>query len=109
MKHSTEGPYGKFFIALIPQNIGGIIVNREEQKSLLRELQEVDFVLVELTLYLDTHPSDHEAINQYNECAKKRDKIRYSYEERYGPLTNFGHTYNRYPDGWSEGPWPWEI
>ncbi|MGQ0452851.1 spore coat protein CotJB, partial [Bacillus sp. SS-TM] len=28
----------------------------EEYYQLLLELQELDFVLVELTLYLDTHP-----------------------------------------------------
>lgn len=85
------------------------MMDHEGQKVSLYKLQEVDFVLLELTLYLDTHPWDREAIKQYNHCAKKRDKIRCHYEEKYGPLTNFGHTYNRYPDGWSEGPWPWEM
>lgn len=84
-------------------------MDHEGQKRLLKKLQEVDFVLVELNLYLDTHPSDLAALEQYNQCAKKRDKIRYHYEAKYGPLTNFGHSYNRYPEGWSEGPWPWEI
>ncbi|MBL2086617.1 spore coat protein CotJB, partial [Klebsiella pneumoniae] len=30
----------------------------EEYYRLLENLQELDFVLVELTLYLDTHPDD---------------------------------------------------
>lgn len=80
-----------------------------EQRQLLKKLQEVDFVLVELTLYLDTHPNDLKAIDQYNYFAKKRAKIRHKYESKFGPLTHFGHSFNRYPDGWNEGPWPWEI
>jgi spore coat protein JB len=84
-------------------------MTHEKQTALLRKLQEVDFVLVELTLYLDTHPDDHDAINQYNQCSLEREGIRSEYEEKYGPLMHFGHSYNRYPGGWSEGPWPWEI
>ena len=42
-----------------------------EYYEMLLEIQEVDFVLVELNLYLDTHPSDYEAINQFNDNAQK--------------------------------------
>lgn len=80
-----------------------------KQKELLRKLQEIDFVLVELNLYLDTHPSDEDALIQFNELALERDGIRVKYEEKYGPLMNFGHSFNRYPKGWSEGPWPWDF
>ena len=34
--------------------------------ELLEELQALDFVLVELNLYLDTHPGDYQSIEQYN-------------------------------------------
>ena len=44
----------------------------EEYYQLLLELQELDFVLVELTLYLDTHPDDTAAINQFNDFSYKR-------------------------------------
>ena len=77
--------------------------------QMLTQLQEVDFVLVELNLYLDTHPDDLSVIDQYNWYAKERDKLRRQYEEQFGPLTHFGHSFNQYPGGWNEGPWPWEI
>lgn len=38
----------------------------EEYYQWMEELQELDFVLVELTLYLDTHPDDVTSINQFN-------------------------------------------
>ena len=81
----------------------------DKRRALLRKLQEVDFVLVELNLYLDTHPNDQDALNQYNQCSLEREGIRAEYEEIFGPLMHFGHSFNRYPCGWNEGPWPWEI
>ena len=41
-----------------------------EYYQLLEEIQAIDFVIVELNLYLDTHPHDVEAIKQYNEAAQ---------------------------------------
>ena len=35
----------------------------------LEEIQAIDFALVELTLYLDTHPNDQQAMQQFNEYA----------------------------------------
>ncbi|SHE40888.1 spore coat protein JB [Seinonella peptonophila] len=81
----------------------------ENRKKILLALQEVDFVLVELNLYLDTHPFDQNAIDQYNHYAKERRKIAEKYEEYYGPLTNFGHSPMTISKEWSKGPWPWEV
>ncbi|PWA12836.1 spore coat protein CotJB [Pueribacillus theae] len=75
----------------------------------MEELQAVDFVLVELTHYLDTHPHDQEAIQQFNEYAKERKRLKKIVESMYGPLQQFGNSYSGYPWGWSEGPWPWQI
>ena len=41
-----------------------------EYYSELEEIQAVDFVIVELVLYLHTHPDDLEAVKQYNEYVK---------------------------------------
>lgn len=84
-------------------------MDRRHQFEFLKRLQEIDFVLVELNLYLDTHPGDVDALEQYNWYARKRAKLAKAYERQYGPLTNFGHSPNQYPCGWDEGPWPWEI
>ena len=37
----------------------------------LEEIQAVDFVIVDLTLYLHTHPDDLEAVKQYNTSVQK--------------------------------------
>ena len=76
---------------------------------LLQKLQEVDFVLVELNLYLDTHPDDVSALQQYNQLVQQRWMIAQEYEECYGPLQNFGHSFSRQPWQWIDTPWPWQV
>lgn len=77
--------------------------------ELLCRLQEADFVLVELTLYLDTHPQDLQAIQQFNQFAQRRQEIACEFERRYGPLLQYGHSYSRYPWDWKDVPWPWQV
>ena len=80
-----------------------------EYYELLEELQAVDFVLVELTLYLDTHPEDYNAINQFNHYAKQSKQLRKQYEQQYGPLMQYGKSYSGYPWNWDDAPWPWQV
>ena len=80
-----------------------------EYYTLLEQLQAIDFVLVELTLYLDTHPHDVDAIRQYNEYTKHRKKLSTQFESKFHPLCQYGHSYVSYPFSWSETPWPWQV
>ncbi|WP_141502982.1 spore coat protein CotJB [Paenibacillus luteus] len=84
-------------------------VLNEDYYKLLHELQAIDFVLVELNLYLDTHPNDSNAIQQYNHCAEIRHQIAYQYETKYGPLKHFGQSLSGVPWSWNEAPWPWQV
>jgi spore coat protein JB len=81
----------------------------DEYYKILCELQSLDFVLVELTLYLDTHPRDMQALQQFNQCVHKRQQVAAAYEMKYGPLLQFGHSYSRYPWQWAQDPWPWQV
>ena len=85
----------------------------DEQKKqyyeMLEEIQQVDFVLVELNLYLNTHPHDHKAINQYNEFAQKSMALKNKFQSMFGPLTNFGNSFSTYPWSWGDAPWPWQV
>jgi spore coat protein JB len=81
----------------------------DERLALLREIQELEFVLIELNLFLDTHPQERAALRDY---AAVRDKLLPAikrYEEIYGPLTLLSPTLGKCPWQWIEGPWPWEI
>jgi spore coat protein JB len=81
----------------------------QEFYATMEQLQAVDFVLVELTLYLDTHPDDFEAINQFNQFAKERKRLKKIIESNYGPLMQYGNSYSGYPWDWNDGPWPWQL
>jgi spore coat protein JB len=80
-----------------------------EYYPLMEQLQTVDFILVELTLYLDTHPDDLEAINQFNHYVNERKKIKKAFESQFGPLMQFGNSYSGYPWNWKDTPWPWQV
>lgn len=75
----------------------------------LFELQKTDFALVELTLYLDTHPNDMQAVQQFNQLSQRRRQIAHEFEIKYGPLLQFGLSYSRFPWQWIDTPWPWQV
>lgn len=78
------------------------------QRKGLLEIQAIEFTLVELNLYLDTHPNDRQALNDYNNAVRQLYTLKRNYEARYGPLANFGSAPSKYPWQWIEEPWPWE-
>ncbi|MFG6114488.1 spore coat protein CotJB [Halobacillus sp. MO56] len=75
----------------------------------MEAIQAVDFVLVELTLYLDTHPNDREAIEQFNACAKESRRLKKNFEQQFVPLMQYGKSYSGYPWQWDDTPWPWQV
>ena len=79
--------------------------NRE---AALLELQQLSFSLVDLNLYLDTHPDCQQGISDYNQLFEQYWEAKASFEMLYGPLNNFGHCAASYPGRWINAPWPWE-
>lgn len=75
---------------------------REEMAMKIREL---DFALVELNLYLDTHPEDRKALCLHNNYARQVKELKDKYQKIYGPLT-MDFPCNKWR--WLEQPWPWE-
>ena len=79
------------------------------EMGLMRDLQSTGFASLELQLYLDSHPDDADALQDYATIATRLRALRKAYERQVGPLIGFGddHTINR--EGWVEQPWPWEY
>ncbi|MCZ8494960.1 MULTISPECIES: spore coat protein CotJB [Priestia] len=75
----------------------------------LEEIQAVDFALVELTLYLDTHPNDQQAMQQFNEYTQQAMQLKRTFETKYGPLQQYGNSYADGKWSWGTSPWPWQI
>lgn len=76
--------------------------------SLMRQLQEVSFALVDLNLYLDNYPNNQQALSDFNRLTPKYAELKALYEAKYGPLANFGYAPSQYPWQWVSEPWPWE-
>lgn len=74
----------------------------------LAELQALEFVLLELALYLDTHQNDHEAFELFQQYAALEKEGRERYEAMHGPLT---HSAVAASDSysWLKDPWPWNF
>ncbi|MGB9779711.1 spore coat protein CotJB [Caldanaerobacter sp.] len=77
--------------------------------ELLKKIMELEFVCIDLNLYLDTHPEDQKALNDYNYYSGQLSLLKQQYAQYYGPLMPFGHCQSQYPWKWVEEPWPWEI
>lgn len=83
----------------------------EEEWNMLKKVQQADFVVVELTLYTDTHPNDIEALKQWRDALKEASRIRREYEARFGPLSLLSVPSTQALEvgwRWSNTPWPWQ-
>lgn len=81
----------------------------KQRLEMLKEIMMIDFALVELNLFLDTHPNDRRALADYNRYGAMSRKLKQEYQRCYGPLTANGAFPAEYPWRWIYDPWPWEI
>lgn len=58
-----------------------------DKNTLLKEINEVSFATLDISLYLDTHPTDLEALKYFHECKTKRKKALADFEKHFYPLT----------------------
>ena len=73
--------------------------------EMMKKIQEYNFSVIELVLYLDTHPTDLKALNLHKEYTKSLKELKDKYQKVYGPLTIY-YPCNKWR--WIEEPWPWE-
>ncbi len=86
----------------------GQVNETELTNTPLAELQALSFAINELSLYLDTHQNDEEALELYRAYQELYEKGMKTYNETYGPLThNQVETTGNYR--WLKDPWPWEY
>lgn len=76
--------------------------NRE---MMLKRISAMDFAIVELNLYMDTHPNDREVNEKLSQYKRKSEILKQEYEQKYGPLTPDESSKNHW--GWIADPWPW--
>lgn len=76
------------------------------KNELLQKVYETGFALDEITLYLDTHPADKQAMEYYQYIRKANQDAVSAYEQSYGPLMINQVNSNTWI--WTNSPWPWE-
>ncbi len=72
----------------------------------IEDVMAAQFSVIDMNLYLDTHPCDAKALMQFANYARNACLVRNAYERAHGPLTaaNAGGC----PWQWVTTPWPWE-
>lgn len=75
--------------------------------KMLEWVQALCFVVVDMELYLDTHPCDAEALAYYKEAVENYKNAKKQFEEAYGPLVaTSSKDCDRW--AWADMPLPWE-
>jgi spore coat protein JB len=78
----------------------------EAQEKMLKDLMALDFMAIDLNLYLNTHPYDGRALMIFINTVQRSNMVRDDYERLYGPIT--ASASNSWPWPWINSPWPWE-
>lgn len=78
---------------------------RMNRRDMINQIRSLDFAIVELAQYLDTHVDDKRAIALHNKYANELHELKEKYQKVYGPLT-IKFPCNKWR--WIEEPWPWE-
>lgn len=85
-------------------------IDNRRMVQMLLQIQQIEFALIELNLFLDTHPSEQQALAMYNQLHQELMQCVQNYEQAFGPLLNFGFSPNMQNTWrWVETPWPWEL
>ena len=81
----------------------------DERTTLKQRIHALDFALLELNLFLDTHPVNEQAEQTRREYADQRAALIAAYEERYGRYVVTAKDTVGEHRLWTMGPWPWEY
>jgi spore coat protein JB len=82
--------------------------NMNDRMLLLKKLQASDFALVELGLYLDTHPDDKAALAYFAKFLAVKKQLHEEFTKKYGPIRIEDYDGSPYWK-WIDNPWPWEM
>ena len=92
-----------------------------DRKQMLKEINEISFVINDLTLFLDTHPLEPTALEAFSQAMEKRKQLLKEFAKEFEPLTQdcvCPDTNNQTGSNtmyagqkhftWTDGPLPWE-
>ncbi|MCH5300797.1 MAG: spore coat protein CotJB [Ruminococcus sp.] len=77
-----------------------------KRQILMRKISTYSFAMLDLQIFLDTHPNDEKTLAKVRKYREMLMPLREEYERTYGPLTKSQDTNNW---DWVNSPWPWEM
>jgi len=83
-------------------------MDTSDRRRLLNDIGKADFVMIELNLYLDTHPYDQQAMETLKQYAMLKNKLMKEFTEKYGPLVISCTDMDSREWKWATQDWPWE-
>ena len=86
-----------------------MMINPEtEKEQYLLDLNQVQFAMHDINLYLDNYPNDSMMIKEFNKNRELYLQLLEEYENRFGPINVSSNSLNTSPWMWNKEPWPWE-
>lgn len=77
------------------------------REKLFACIEATSFVMDDLRLFLDTHPTDRGALEYWDRVSQVRNEAVLEYTKCFGPIESY-HVENDDRWTWVEEPWPWE-
>ena len=81
---------------------------KSNRMTLLNKISEQEFMMVDLGLFLNSHPECQDALAAYKKHKKTYDELIDMYNCEFGPLTLYQVNNTNYWN-WVNTPWPWEM
>ena len=84
--------------------------NNMSQSELIEIINELEFAITDLNLFLDTHPNEEEALKTFTTLAAALKSYKHDYVQKYGPISVTDSS-DEAPFEWvsEKHKWPWEV
>jgi len=81
----------------------------DNQRQMRNRINALEFAMLELALYLDTHPDDQKALQMRLQMQREAAELRCQYEKCYGPWMVTKNDVEGPCWSWVKNPWPWDF
>lgn len=81
----------------------------DNRAAVINRIKAYDFAIVEMNLFLDTHPDDCRALELFKAYIEKRNQLVAEYEAAYGPYVQTVTDVEGDKFSWICNPWPWDY
>ena len=81
----------------------------DNRMAMAHRIKAYDFAIIEMNLYLDTHPDDEQGVCLFKMYQEKRCQLIETYEHHFGPYINTVNDVQGNRFDWIRDPWPWDY